>query len=541
MAARSIIVCLLVFCGVLQRGSGYADIYRWDTGKPIAGTQDLRAEPGMQADRRRLHLADLAGRDLTNATFESSTLTRARLTGASLVSANFVDAHMHEAQLENADLTGAILTDAYLSSTTSRGFTKEQLYSTASYQSANLRGLGLVLNDLTGWSFSGMDLTGASFHGSTLEGVSLEDAVITGADFDYTTHNDFSKEQLYSTSSYRAKDLRGLKLWANNLIGWDFSGQNLTGADLESARLTDTDFVGAWVAHANLRRTVLEHSGFTKEQLYSTASYQEHDLQGINLSKNDLSGWDFSGQDLAGASLHDTIARGTDFSGANLANVSVGRFVGGADLRGANLANASMWAFDLESAQYDSHTTYNQWTWFQSGFDPVERGLTFVPSLAGDFNLNNHFDIADLNMLIATIREYDERDTFRSIRDGKFDVNSDAAVDRKDLQLWVKDVKKTWFGDANLDGVFDSADLALTFQAGQYEDIRARNSTWASGDWNADGDFTTSDLVIAFRDGGYERGPREPIAAVPEPSGAFLIVLAVIGLSVVPRTRRRSC
>ena len=45
----------------------------------------------------------------------------------------------------------------------SSGFTKEQLYSTASYQQRNLRGIGLRGNDLTGWDFSGQDLTGADF------------------------------------------------------------------------------------------------------------------------------------------------------------------------------------------------------------------------------------------------------------------------------------------------------------------------------------------------------------------------------------------
>ncbi|MFC1758030.1 hypothetical protein ACFL2H_04585 [Planctomycetota bacterium] len=59
----------------------------------------------------------------------------------------------------------------------------------------------------------------------------------------------------------------------------------------------------------------------------------------------------------------------------------------------------------------------------------------------------------------------------------------------------------TSFGDANLDGVFDSADLVLVFQAGVYEDSAAAN--WAQGDWSGDGKFDTQDLVLAFRDGRY--------------------------------------
>ena len=38
-------------------------------------------------------------------------------------------------------------------------------------------------------------------------------------------------------------------------------------------------------------------------QIYSTASYASHNLKGVLLANNDLSGWDFSGQDLTGASF----------------------------------------------------------------------------------------------------------------------------------------------------------------------------------------------------------------------------------------------
>ncbi len=58
-------------------------------------------------------------------------------------------------------------------------------------------------------------------------------------------------------------------------------------------------------------------------------------------------------------------------------------------------------------------------------------------------------------------------------------------------------------GDANGDGYFDSADLVTVFQAGEYEDEIAANSTFAEGDWDGDGDFTTADLVLAFQSGSY--------------------------------------
>ena len=58
-------------------------------------------------------------------------------------------------------------------------------------------------------------------------------------------------------------------------------------------------------------------------------------------------------------------------------------------------------------------------------------------------------------------------------------------------------------GDSNGDGVFNSSDLVLVNQAGEYEDGIDGNSTFAEGDWNGDGDFDTADLVFAFIFGDY--------------------------------------
>ena len=58
-------------------------------------------------------------------------------------------------------------------------------------------------------------------------------------------------------------------------------------------------------------------------------------------------------------------------------------------------------------------------------------------------------------------------------------------------------------GDANRDGIFNSADLVQIFQRGEYEDQIEGNSIWEDGDWNGDGEFTSADLVSAFQAGNY--------------------------------------
>ncbi len=97
-------------------------------------------------------------------------------------------------------------------------------------------------------------------------------------------------------------------------------------------------------------------------------------------------------------------------------------------------------------------------------------------------------------------------------------------------------MKKTWIGDANLDGEFNTVDFLVVFQAGLYEDDLPGNSDWSTGDWNADGDFDSGDFIVAFQGGGFEKGPRPAAAVVPEPSTLLVPLLSLLAITV----RRRS-
>ena len=119
----------------------------------------------------------------------------------------------------------------------------------------------------------------------------------------------------------------------------------------------------------------------------------------------------------------------------------------------------------------------------------------------------------------------------------QFDVNADSVVNDMDRQTWVNSLRKTYFGDSNLDGEFNSADFVLVFTTGQYEDSSPGNSGWRAGDWNGDGDFTRTDFVTAFQAGAYEQGPRLA-AAVPEPSGVGLVGLGGMAAGMMVLRRR---
>ncbi|MCA9150957.1 MAG: hypothetical protein KDA92_16710 [Planctomycetales bacterium] len=149
------------------------------------------------------------------------------------------------------------------------------------------------------------------------------------------------------------------------------------------------------------------------------------------------------------------------------------------------------------------------------------------PGGTGDFNDDGALDITDINLLT----EESARGTNVSL----YDLTDDGLVDHLDVEKWI-DVKQTWIGDSNLDGIFDSADFVAVFAVGEYEDGIDGNSNWSDGDWNGDGDFDSSDFVAAFTSGGYEQGPRAAVSAVPEPCG---VVLFVTGLTLAIWRRRK--
>ena len=149
--------------------------------------------------------------------------------------------------------------------------------------------------------------------------------------------------------------------------------------------------------------------------------------------------------------------------------------------------------------------------------------------ILGDFNGDGDLDATDINALTNEILTGGAGEAF--------DVNKDSQVNDQDRTFWVEDLKNTWFGDADLNGEFNTSDLVSLFQAGQFEDAVPSNSTWETGDFDGDGDFGTSDLVSAFQGGGFEKGPRNAVAAVPEPTGLTALFSCILTIFVARRKR----
>ena len=147
------------------------------------------------------------------------------------------------------------------------------------------------------------------------------------------------------------------------------------------------------------------------------------------------------------------------------------------------------------------------------------------PGPEGDFDRSGELDVADIDQLTM--------EAAAGTNAAGFDLTGDGNVDGADIERWATELKKTWIGDANVDGEFNSSDFVSVFSAGLFETNEP--AKWSSGDWNGDGVFNSSDFVAAFGDGGFELGPRPQTNAVPEPSSIALVLPIVFAIGFLRR------
>ncbi len=129
--------------------------------------------------------------------------------------------------------------------------------------------------------------------------------------------------------------------------------------------------------------------------------------------------------------------------------------------------------------------------------EPTRSRSWAVVAATGDLNDDGTMDAMDVNTLCRAVVQHDSSPAL--------DLNRDGDITREDVRQLVEDIFATSFGDTNLDGQFDSSDLVLVLQRGEFEDTVPANSDWIDGDWNCDGDFSTEDLVFVFQRGGYRQ------------------------------------
>jgi uncharacterized protein YjbI with pentapeptide repeats len=325
------------------------DIYQWELVNPADPSLGRQASstlcpdgegrvpaPGLYASYDDLTQAWLSGYDLTDAEFWNAHLTDADftetnltrvefgpayLTGAYLTQANLTDANLKSTILTDADLTGATIAGADLSFTVSRGFTRTQFESTASYASGDLTEVMLEYNDLSSWNFVGKNLTDASLDHSTLTNADLSQANLTDVGFYNAdminsimtqanlTYAHFGSADLTNADLSRA-NLTAAYFFYDTLAGVDLTQANLTNAWIESADLTGANLTGATTAGANFNFANLTDADLTQANLADT------DFGVSRLTNADLSGATITGADFEGAILTNAELTGADARGA---------------------------------------------------------------------------------------------------------------------------------------------------------------------------------------------------------------------------------
>lgn len=146
-----------------------------------------------------------------------------------------------------------------------------------------------------------------------------------------------------------------------------------------------------------------------------------------------------------------------------------------------------------------------------------------------DFDGDGSFDVDDIDLLSAEVRSQQHN--------AQMDLNADGFVNQDDRRNWLVDVRGVSFGDSNFDGSFNSTDVVIVFQLGQYDDGIDGNSTWRGGDWDGSGDFDSGDFVFAMQESRYEN---TAAIFVPEPSCGLSLTFSifVMGFSWRSRTGR---
>jgi uncharacterized protein YjbI with pentapeptide repeats len=474
--------------------------------------------------------------------------TGANLAGQNLRYASFYWAKLTGVNLTGADVRGASFTrdDSYAT-----GLTPEQLYSTASYQAHDLTGVGLAGNNLAGLNLAGQNLTNANFADATLTGTDFTGAIVRGANLSRTYGGSgITFAQLYSTASYQAHDLTGIRLDGNNLAGVNLAGQNLTSADFSSFHSWNINNIGANLAGANLSQANLTNANFAGYYVDSEVS-----IVGANLTAANL-----SGADARGATFELATLTGANLSHANLTNVNFDT----ATLTGANLSSADARGAYRVFSSFSSAITANliRENGHIHGLDLNAGQLLVVRDYDG--NLPIRVDQHLAMDTTGTLRMIFDADPWGSTmffapgipvaRGGRLDlsflpdVNLAGQIGRTiDLFDWAGVTPTGTFNVSTVAGY--TWDLSKLYTTGEVTLTAALGVV--PGDFNGDGSVDAADYIVWRKQGGTSTqyatwranfgqpagngsGPNAN-ATAPEPAASIMLMFSAAGWCVLRR------
>jgi uncharacterized protein YjbI with pentapeptide repeats len=197
---------------------------------------------------------------------------------------------------------------------------------------------GAGVDAVPGADLSSRDLTMADFIAIGLQNVNFSSSVLTGADFS----SDIRASGVLNTDpplltmgdppsgSSPPILIYFVRFRPTDLAQADFSGAEIRGASFSRGYCPPGFFAEEQPPGESL----------SLEQLYSTASYHNRDLRGINWTRNPLEGANFANQNLANAVFSQASLANVNFTNAILTNADFsGADLFGVDARGAYEVN----------------------------------------------------------------------------------------------------------------------------------------------------------------------------------------------------------
>ena len=235
------------------------------------------------------------------------------------------------------------------------------------FYDCDLSGANFTTADLTGAEFGEVILTNANFTNANLSNVSLgasseqlSGAVFTNAIIDNAIFSELEKTQLYSTISYKNKNLVGVELWNNEIDGWDFNGQRLTDSQLsgnisntnfnnasiinttfDSDTIKNVDFIGANISNVNFSNASITGINFSNAIISDLSGVSYIDAIFCNSNIKGISGW-FSSADFSGSiidQMHSGSVNGSNFANTSISNSSFRGNVNRTDFTNTTLDN----------------------------------------------------------------------------------------------------------------------------------------------------------------------------------------------------------
>jgi len=206
--------------------------------------------------------------DLTNGSFKGSDLQNFNLRYANLKGADFSD----------TNVSGI----AFYKSTYFLNGKLDKSLQDVNFSNANMVGVDLRNQDLTGTIFAGANLTRANLTGVDFRNKDLTGANLTGVDL---SNKDLTGAILiyvnFSNANLNGVDLRNKDLTGSNLNGVDFSYKDLTGTNLTGVELSNTNLTGAIMKEAKKIKIRLKSSN-------NSNWLAINETQNLNVSRYDL-------------------------------------------------------------------------------------------------------------------------------------------------------------------------------------------------------------------------------------------------------------